>query len=52
MLIHVVSSGKKFLEVIVSDVDSDRHANGGPKVGERKYIVVTSVLMNVILYGD
>ena len=40
MLIHVVSPGKKFLEVIVSDVDSDRHANGGPKVGECYFLVI------------
>lgn len=31
MLIHVVSSGQKLLEVVVADVDGDRHADGGPE---------------------
>ncbi len=43
MLVHEVSSGKKFLEVVVSDVDSDRHADGGPELDEHKHIVVKFV---------
>ena len=31
MLVHEVSSGQKFLEVVVADVNGDRHADGRPE---------------------
>lgn len=31
MLIHEMSSGEKFLEVIVADVNCDGHADGRPE---------------------
>ncbi len=30
MLVHEVSSGQKFLEVVVANVNGNGHADGGP----------------------
>ena len=38
VLIHEVSSGQKFLEVVVADVNGDRHADGGPEQ-EQHFII-------------
>ncbi len=38
MLIHEVSSGQKFFEVVVADVNGNRHADGGPEQKQQKYL--------------